>query len=288
MVLNNRDLSQVTWEKRVQLGDGKTESTQSIRRTFLTPNMPNCSGSKGSSAMIGAGSGAAWEEALASDRPVILEFYTDPDVPPLPPHITLKTRRIYDHDAGRAGTRQRPEEYGQGASVFRPARPVDAVRPAAAIRAVTARPYTIPTDAPEADGTYAWRETTLVIATIEAGGHTGLGYTYSSSAAASLAAGPLAVALCGHDAFDIPLCHRLLVNEVRNVGRSGSAATAISALDAALWDVKAKLMDLPLAASLGRARETVPIYGSGGFTSTAIESSGSSLPAGSSVRDVAR
>ena len=139
--------------------------------------------------------------------------------------------------------------------------------PDAAVRAVTARPYTIPTDAPEADGTYAWRETTLVITTIEAGGQTGLGYTYSSSAAASLASGPLAAALSGQDAFDIPLCHRLLVNKVRNMGRSGLAATAISALDAALWDLKAKLMDLPLAALLGRARETVPIYGSGGFTS---------------------
>ena len=63
------------------------------------------------------------------------------------------------------------------------------MRPDAAIRGVTARPYTIPTDAPEADGTYAWRETTLVVATIEAGGHTGLGYTYSSSVAASLMLG---------------------------------------------------------------------------------------------------
>ncbi len=141
------------------------------------------------------------------------------------------------------------------------------MRPEAEIQAVKARPYRIPTDAPEADGTYAWRETTLIVATIEAGGHAGLGYTYSSSAAASLATGPLAAALCGQDAFDIPLCHRLLVNQVRNMGRSGLAATAISALDAALWDVKAKLLDLPLAALLGRARETVPIYGSGGFTS---------------------
>jgi len=141
------------------------------------------------------------------------------------------------------------------------------MRPDAAIRAVTAHAYTIPTDAPEADGTYAWRETTLVVATIEAGGHTGLGYTYSSGAVALLVAGPLAAALSGQDAFDIPLSHRLMVNQVRNMGRSGVAATAISALDAALWDVKAKLMDLPLAALLGRARETVPIYGSGGFTS---------------------
>ena len=80
-----------------------------------------------------------------------------------------------------------------------------------------------------------------------------------------------------------------LVNQVRNMGRSGLAATAISALDAALWDLKAKLMDLPLAALLGRARETVPIYGSGGFTSYGDRrAQRSSLPAGSSGRAVAR
>ena len=141
------------------------------------------------------------------------------------------------------------------------------MRAEAPIRGVTARAYTIPTDAPEADGTYAWHETTIVVMTVQAGGQSGLGYTYSSEAIVALAAGPLAAALCGQDAFDIPHCHRLLVNQVRNMGRSGLAATAISALDASLWDLKAKLLDLPLAALLGRARETVPIYGSGGFTS---------------------
>jgi L-alanine-DL-glutamate epimerase-like enolase superfamily enzyme len=103
--------------------------------------------------------------------------------------------------------------------------------------------------------------------TVEAGGRTGLGYTYSAGAIATVATGPLAEALHGQDVFDIPNCHRLMVNAVRNMGRSGLAATAISALDAALWDLKAKLLDLPLAAVLGRARSKVPIYGSGGFTS---------------------
>ena len=57
-----------------------------------------------------------------------------------------------------------------------------------------------------------------------------------------------------------------LWRSVRNLGRSGLAATAISAIDIALWDLKAKLLDVPLASLLGRRRERVPIYGSGGFT----------------------
>src|ERR1700761_5904899 len=135
------------------------------------------------------------------------------------------------------------------------------------IGCVKARAYTIPTDAPEADGTFSWQKTTLVVVTAEAGGRSGLGYTYSADAIADLVTGALAQALRGQDAFDVPYCHREMVNAVRNMGRSGLAATAISALDAALWDLKAKLLDQPLAALLGRARTNVPIYGSGGFTS---------------------
>jgi pyruvate dehydrogenase (quinone) len=89
MVLNNRDLNQVTWEERIQMGKGKTESTQSI------PDLPYAKyaellGLKGIFCRDADSIGAAWEEALSADRPVILEFYTDPNVPPLPPHITLK------------------------------------------------------------------------------------------------------------------------------------------------------------------------------------------------------
>ena len=89
MVLNNRDLNQVTWEERVQLGSGKTESTQSI------PDFPYAKYAellelKGIFCNDPDKVGAAWDEALAADRPVILEFFTDPNVPPLPPHITLK------------------------------------------------------------------------------------------------------------------------------------------------------------------------------------------------------
>ena len=132
---------------------------------------------------------------------------------------------------------------------------------------MTARAFTVPTDAPKADGTFAWTETTIVVVTVAGGGATGLGYTYGPGAITRLITGKLTEALAGQDVFDVPLCRRLMANAVRNMGRSGLAAEAISAVDAALWDLKAKLLGLPLAALLGRARKAVPIYGSGGFTS---------------------
>jgi pyruvate dehydrogenase (quinone) len=94
MVLNNRDLNQVTWEERVQLGKGKTESTQAI------PDMPyhkyaELLGLKGIFCDHPDRIKAAWLEALAADRPVILQFYTDPNVPPLPPHISLKDAKNF-------------------------------------------------------------------------------------------------------------------------------------------------------------------------------------------------
>jgi pyruvate dehydrogenase (quinone) len=89
LVLNNRDLNQVTWEERIQLGDGKTESTQSIP-DFPYARYAELIGLKGIFVDDPDKIGAAWDEALAADRPVILEAYTDPNVPPLPPHITLK------------------------------------------------------------------------------------------------------------------------------------------------------------------------------------------------------
>ncbi|MCQ8280001.1 mandelate racemase [Acetobacteraceae bacterium KSS8] len=137
----------------------------------------------------------------------------------------------------------------------------------APIRRVIARAYTIPTDAPEADGTFSWTKTTIVVVEIEAAGTTGLGYSYTDAAAVSLLAGTLRDAIAGQDAMDPSGITRRLERAVRNVGRSGLAATAISAVDAALWDLKARLLGLPLAQLLGVRRNVVPIYGSGGFTS---------------------
>jgi pyruvate dehydrogenase (quinone) len=94
MVLNNQDLSQVTWEERVQLGEGKTESTQSIP-DFAYHSYAELLGLKGIVVREPEAIGPAWEEALAADRPVILNIYTDPNVPPLPPHITLKDAKNF-------------------------------------------------------------------------------------------------------------------------------------------------------------------------------------------------
>ena len=94
LVLNNRDLNQVTWEERIQLGAGKTESTQSIP-DFPYHKYAELIGLKGIFVDNPDRVGPAWDEALAADRPVILEAYTDPNVPPLPPHITLKDARNF-------------------------------------------------------------------------------------------------------------------------------------------------------------------------------------------------
>ena len=94
MVLNNRDLNQVTWEERISLGEGKTESTQSIP-DFPYHRYAELVGLKGIFCDDPEKLGAAWDEALAADRPVILECYTDPNVPPLPPHITLKDAKNF-------------------------------------------------------------------------------------------------------------------------------------------------------------------------------------------------
>ena len=137
----------------------------------------------------------------------------------------------------------------------------------APISGVRAAAYRIPTDAPEADGTFAWDATTLIVVHVQAGGQTGLGYTYNDASVAALIESLAKKALEGQNCLDIPARGLALRRAARNFGRSGLAACAISALDAALWDLKAKLFDVALATLLGRCHNSVPIYGSGGFTS---------------------
>ena len=96
---------------------------------------------------------------------------------------------------------------------------------------------------------------------------TGLGYTYTDAAAAGLIAGTLAEAIRGRDAMATTGAWWAMVRAIRNLGWPGLSASAISAVDVALWDLKAKLLGLCLADLLGRTREAVPIYGSGGLTS---------------------
>jgi L-alanine-DL-glutamate epimerase-like enolase superfamily enzyme len=130
---------------------------------------------------------------------------------------------------------------------------------------------TIPTDQPESDGTLAWDSTTVVIARVYAGDRVGLGWTYGHAAAASIIESKLADAVVGSDAMDIASMELDMERSVRNLGRVGVAALAISAVDIALWDLKARLLDLPLVSLIGRFRDAAPIYGSGGFCSYSDE-----------------
>ncbi len=137
----------------------------------------------------------------------------------------------------------------------------------APVARVTARSFRFRTDAPEADGTSAWDATILVLVEVEADGTTGLGYTYCDSAAADVVSNILAKVVVGRETFDIPRSWNAMVAAVRNVGRRGMAGCAISAVDMALWDLKARMLNVPLAKLFGLGRDSVPIYGSGGFTS---------------------
>lgn len=135
--------------------------------------------------------------------------------------------------------------------------PVDAIDVAA---------YTVPTDAPEADGTLSWDSTTMVLVTARSGDTRGLGWTYGPAACAAMITGKLIGVVRGRDAMDVAGAFDAMVKAVRNDGRPGAVGYAISAVDVALWDLKARLLGLPLDRLLGAVRKEVPVYGSGGFT----------------------
>lgn len=126
--------------------------------------------------------------------------------------------------------------------------------------------FTIPTSSPEADGTYAWTSTTMVLVRITAGDEEGIGYTYSDESAALLIERTLRPLVIGKEAFNVNARWREMRHAVRNLGSRGIAAMAISAVDTALWDLKAKLLGVPLCNLFGQLRGAVPVYGSGGFT----------------------
>lgn len=127
--------------------------------------------------------------------------------------------------------------------------------------------FTIPTDAPESDGTLQWDRTTLVVVEVACDGVTGLGYTYAHAAAAEVVRGLLAGVVIGGDPLSPPAAWDAMRRQARNLGRSGVVASAISAVDTALWDLKARILGVPLATLLGQVHEGLPVYGSGGFTS---------------------
>jgi len=139
------------------------------------------------------------------------------------------------------------------------------------IEALDAAAYVIPTETPESDGTIEWDATTLVAVYVTAGGVRGFGYTYADVATAAFIRAHLAKIVVGRDATSPEACWAEMIRMVRNLGRRGVAAMAISAVDAALWDLKCKLAGMPLVTMLGQVRDAAPVYGSGGFTSYSIE-----------------
>jgi L-alanine-DL-glutamate epimerase-like enolase superfamily enzyme len=139
------------------------------------------------------------------------------------------------------------------------------------IEAVDVSIYTIPTDLPESDGTLKWNSTTLVLVQVRAGGKSGIGYTYSDASSAELIHRRFAATLKGMNALAPTAAYLQMWQLVRNLGRPGICSTAISAVDCALWDLKARLLDVPLVTLLGQVRSGAKVYGSGGFTSYSDE-----------------
>src|SRR5215216_993340 len=128
--------------------------------------------------------------------------------------------------------------------------------------------YRIPTDRPEADGTFHWNATTLVLVEpVADSGLRGLGFSYTTAAAGALIQDMLAEIVIGCPLEHMGATWAAMIAAVRNIGKSGVAATAISAVDISLWDLRAHAAGLPLFQLLGAYRDSVPIYGSGGFTS---------------------
>lgn len=138
----------------------------------------------------------------------------------------------------------------------------------AIIENVEVTAYEIPTDGPdgkESDGTYEWSSTTVVIVEIGGGGKTGLGYTYGPVAIANLIDHTLKERITGRHISAIGELWRLQMSLLRNMGVPGVGSMAVSAVDVALWDLKAKLLGVPLFRLLGAFHDGVPVYGSGGF-----------------------
>ena len=131
--------------------------------------------------------------------------------------------------------------------------------------------YTIPTEEPESDATLEWESTTVVVVEVEASGETGIGYTYGDESVARFVESKLADLVERADPMAPQATWASMQEAIRNAGRPGVGAMAVSAVDIALWDLKAKLLGVCLADLLPRFHEEAPIYGSGGFTSYSDE-----------------
>lgn len=140
-------------------------------------------------------------------------------------------------------------------------------QPAPPVEDLRVGAFDIPTPTLESDGTLEWRKTTLVVVELSVGNVTGLGYTYADAGTARIIHDHLAGVLRGRRAGDIEALWRDMFARLRNLGSHGPCAMAVSAVDIALWDAKAKHHAVSLVDLLGAVREELPVYGSGGFCS---------------------
>jgi L-alanine-DL-glutamate epimerase-like enolase superfamily enzyme len=138
------------------------------------------------------------------------------------------------------------------------------------ISGVRVSAFSIPTAQPESDGTLEWDATVLVLVEVDAGNKTGIGFSYADSATARLIQDRLAGVVLGASALGIEGCWNAMIAAIRNLGRPGICSMAVAAVDNALWDLKARILDLPLVLLLGQVRDCIQVYGSGGFTSYSI------------------
>lgn len=159
----------------------------------------------------------------------------------------------------------------RSARVSRVANSKGSSSPGIPVEKLSVSAYTVPTDLPEADGTISWNKTTLVLVEVTAGNQSGLGYSYADPATVTLIKDKLAPIVAGRDALGVNECYYAMLHEIRNLGRPGIVSMAISAVDTALWDLKAKLLEVPLVSLWGQVRKAVNIYGSGGFTTYTLE-----------------
>lgn len=133
--------------------------------------------------------------------------------------------------------------------------------PAGRIEGLDVRAFSVPTDAPESDGTLAWDHTVMVLVQVRGAGQAGLGYTYASRGAGLLVQDVLARSVVGADVLSPGACYQAMGRQLRNLGRKGLGWMALSAVDAACWDLKARVLGLPLSSLLGAVRPAVDIPG---------------------------
>ncbi len=142
-------------------------------------------------------------------------------------------------------------------------------KPVTAVESIDVHGFTLPTDGPdgvEQDGTATWESTTMILVRAHAAGVTGIGYTYGDVSVARFVESKLASVVTGADALTPAMTWETMFAAIRNAGRPGVGAMAVSCVDIALWDLRARLAGLPLFQTLPASHDHVPVYGSGGFT----------------------